>query len=153
MARETREMTRKKETDLSHFRVFSRVSRANLFPGKGDLAVASSWHGDREVAAPWGFVGVPWRAGVTWGRRANFPDVPPVRPFSALQSEGLERYLAEVRALPPLTEAETDGIFAAALRGDPAAQVDFLPIAPGNSLSPPPPWDSLFPGFLFSRRS
>jgi hypothetical protein len=27
-----------------------------------------------------------------------------------------------------------------------------LPIAPGNSLSPPPPWDSLFPGFSISGR-
>jgi hypothetical protein len=28
-----------------------------------------------------------------------------------------------------------------------------LLIAPGNGLSPPPPWDSLFPGFFFLRFS
>jgi RNA polymerase primary sigma factor len=45
-----------------------------------------------------------------------------MRPFSALQSEGLERYLAEVRALPPLTEGEGEEIFAAAARGNPEAR-------------------------------
>jgi RNA polymerase primary sigma factor len=35
-----------------------------------------------------------------------------------LQSEGLERYLAEVRGLPQLTEAESGEVFSAALAGD-----------------------------------
>src|SRR5436190_15173782 len=29
-------------------------------------------------------------------------------------------------------------------------QTFLLLIAPGNGLSPPPPWDSLFPGFYFN---
>lgn len=42
----------------------------------------------------------------------------PARPFFSLQSEGLERYLAEVRALPPLDEAEEKAVVRAAAEGD-----------------------------------
>lgn len=41
-----------------------------------------------------------------------------MRPFTSLQSEGLERYLSEVRELPHLTKDEEQEVFLAAMGGD-----------------------------------
>lgn len=41
-----------------------------------------------------------------------------MRPFTSLQSEGLERYLSEVRELPHLTKEEEQEVFLAAMGGD-----------------------------------
>jgi RNA polymerase primary sigma factor len=54
--------------------------------------------------------------------RANLFPVPSARLFSSLQSEGLERYLAEVRALPSLSEQEEGEVFQAATAGDQSAR-------------------------------